>query len=124
MIKILFLFFLFFSFSNYAQCLSKVQLIFEDTDLIVMNNGEQYKISTIKPFYRVNDPSIPKYISAKNQVLRINRVLLLKNNEDYRRLVEWTERGYKYYEYRDVTNNIAATKKISVEIIKRKKLKN
>ncbi|MBG6129890.1 hypothetical protein IWQ47_000808 [Aquimarina sp. EL_43] len=122
MIKIILLLFLLFSFNNYAQCLSKVQLIFEDTSLIVMNNGEQYQISTIKPFYRVNDPSIPKYISAKNQVLRINRVLLLKNNQRFKRLVEWTEKGYKYYEYRDV-NNIAA-KKISISIIKEKRLKN
>lgn len=112
--KITLLFLLSLSVTNYAQCLSKVQLIFEDTNLAIMNNGEKYEVSSVKPFYRINDPSISRYISVKDKVLRVNRVLLLKKNKSTKRLVEWTKENHSYYEYRELDS--PSPKRVSVVI--------
>ncbi|WP_034237770.1 hypothetical protein [Aquimarina atlantica] len=103
--KLLLLVFLFISLHNYAQSLSKTRIIYEHKDQIVMNNGKQYKILVDKPFYSVSDTTIKKYKQyANHHLLRLNRVLILSNDEEYIQLIEWVKEEMKLYESRELSD--------------------
>ncbi|WP_106793726.1 hypothetical protein [Aquimarina sp. Aq78] len=103
--KLLLLVFLFISLQNYAQSLSKTRIIYEHKDQIVMNNGKRYKILVNKPFYSVSDTTIKKYKQyANHHLLRLNRVLILSNDEEYIELIEWVKEDMKLYESRELSD--------------------
>ncbi|MCK8520543.1 hypothetical protein M0D21_03125 [Aquimarina sp. D1M17] len=102
--KLLLFFFLMLWLQNYAQSLSKTSIIYEHKDQVVMNNGRQYQILVTKPFYEVNDTSIQKYLDKGEHVLMLNRVLVLKNDDEYKEVIEWVKEGLKFYVSRDIIN--------------------
>lgn len=96
--RILLIVFLSLTVNNYAQSLSKTNIIYERKDQIVLNNGKQYQILVDKPFYQVSDISIQKYKQVQNDLLRLNRVLILRNNDEYIELIEWVKEDLKLYQ--------------------------
>ncbi|WP_298539669.1 hypothetical protein [uncultured Aquimarina sp.] len=112
MVKILFLFFLLFSITNYGQCLSKIQVIYESAGLVVMNNGKEYQIVIQKPHNKVNDPSITKYNKIGDITLTFNRLILIKGNSELTELIEWKKDSHTYYETREILS-INLKKKIT-----------
>ncbi|WP_062055329.1 hypothetical protein [Aquimarina longa] len=99
--RLLFLLFLLVALNNYAQSLSKTQIIYERKDQIVLNNGKQYKIIDNKPFYLVSDTTIKAHKQFKDHLLRLNRVLILSNDDNYIKLIEWVKEDMKLYESRE-----------------------
>ena len=95
--KILLLIFLFLSIQGYTQSLSKLKILYERKDRIVMNDGKSYKILVNKPFYSVSDPTIPTYKQVADHVFRLNRVLILKNENTYIELIEWVKENMTIY---------------------------
>ncbi len=98
--RLLFLLFILSTISNYGQSLSKTSIIYESKGQIVMNNGKQYELIEEKPFYEVNDYTIKKHLQVNDDLLRLNRVLILKNDNKMVTLVEWLKEDFRYYEYR------------------------
>lgn len=102
--KLLLFFFLMLWLQNYAQSLSKTSIIYERKDQVVMNNGRQYQVLVTKPFYEINDTSIQKYLDKDEHVLMLNRVLVLKNDDEYKEVIEWVKESLKFYVSRDIIN--------------------
>lgn len=98
--RILLLVFLFITFANYAQSLSKTQILYERKDQIVMNDGRQYQVLVNKPFYAVSDAKIERYKQVADHVFRLNRVLILRNDDTYIELIEWVKENMKLYQTR------------------------
>ncbi len=101
---VLLIVFLCITINNYAQSLSKNNIIYERKDQIVLNNGKQYQILVEKPFYKVADTSIKKFVQVVNDLLRLNRVLILHNNDEYIELVEWIKGDIRLYQLRELAN--------------------
>jgi len=104
MIKSLLLIFILFSYANYGQCLSDIKIVFENEDVIVLNNGKEYKIAEQKPFNEVKDTSIKKTNEVANLVLNFNRLILIKGNGELTKLIEWKLDNYTFYERRELLN--------------------
>ncbi|GGX26930.1 hypothetical protein [Aquimarina muelleri] len=102
--KLLPLLFLFFSLQNYAQTLSKTRILYERKNKIVMNDGKHYEIIVNKPFYSVSDSTIQKHKQITDHVFRLNRVLILKNENTYIELIEWVKENMKIYQSRKPIN--------------------
>ncbi|WP_282078989.1 hypothetical protein [Aquimarina algiphila] len=102
--RILFIVFLCITVNNYAQSISKTNIIYERKDQIVLNNGKQYQILVDKPFYQVTDTNIQKYKQVVNDLLRLNRVLILRNNDEYVELVEWVKEDIKLYQSKELVD--------------------
>jgi len=102
MVKNLLLIFLLFSTTNYGQCLSKIQMIYESADLVVMNNGKEYKIVLQRPYEKVDDPTITTYNKIGDNKLKFNRLLMIRGNNKLIELLEWKKGNYTYYESREI----------------------
>ncbi len=89
--KIILLILLFTIMNGHAQSLSKTSIIYERKNQVVLNNGKQYEILANKPFYEVSDSTIQLYKEANGHVLRLNRVLILKNEQENIELIEWVK---------------------------------
>ena len=100
--KFLLSLFIIFSITSYGQSLSKTHVIYESKDQIVLNNGLQYKILVDKPFFEVTDPTVEKNIQVVEHTLRLNRVLILQSDNEYKELIEWTKGNMKFYESREL----------------------
>ncbi|TPN89093.1 hypothetical protein [Aquimarina algicola] len=96
-----------------AQSASRTHVIYESKDQIVINNGESYQIVDQKPFFEVHDATIRQYKNFKNYTLRLNRVVIVKNqkNDLQKQLVEWQQDNFKYYELRDIATSDSEKKK-------------
>ncbi|WP_109300677.1 hypothetical protein [Aquimarina sp. AU474] len=101
--RILLLVFLCISANNYAQSLSKTKVIYERKDQIVLNNGLQYQILAEKPFYEISDSSIKKHLTIADHVLMLNRILVIRRDNEYKELIEWVEKDTRFYDSRDIT---------------------
>ncbi|WP_299253339.1 hypothetical protein [uncultured Aquimarina sp.] len=99
--SILFSFFLMFTIFGYGQALSKTKIIFESKKVVVMNNGKEYKILKETPLYAVTDTSIPLRYIIKNKTLILNRVLLVKEADEKKELIEWIKGKMTFYELRE-----------------------
>ncbi len=102
--KILPIIFLFLSLQSYSQSLSKLKILYERKDKIVMNNGKNYEILVNKPFYSVSDSSIPRHKQVADHVFRLNRVLILRNEDTYIELIEWVKENMTIYQSRKPVN--------------------
>ncbi len=100
--RILLSFFLFTSLTIFGQSLSKTHIIYESKDQIIMNNGKQYQILAETNFYDTADSSIKQHIKVLGHVLFLNRVLILKSDEEFIKIVEWSEDDVTFYEYPEV----------------------
>ncbi|WP_298539671.1 hypothetical protein [uncultured Aquimarina sp.] len=98
--SILFSFFLILAISGYGQALSKTNIIFESKKAVVMNDGKEYKILKETPLYAVTDTSIPLRYNFEDKTLILNRVLLVKENEEKKELIEWIKGKMTFYELR------------------------
>ncbi|MEW7278471.1 hypothetical protein ABW636_07735 [Aquimarina sp. 2201CG1-2-11] len=89
-----------------AQSLSKTHIIYERKDQVVLNDGKQYQIVLNQPFYEVSDNTIAPYKESNGHVLRLNRVLRLKDKDGiYIELIEWVkEEHIKLYLLRGIGN--------------------
>lgn len=90
------------SICNYAQSLSKTHIIYESKDQIIMNNGKQYQILAKTDFYEVSDSSAKQHIEVLDYTLSLSRILVLKSNDEFIKLVEWSDEDVKFYEYPEV----------------------
>jgi len=104
MIKFLLYFFILFSYIGYGQCLSDIKIVFENENVIVLNNGKEYKISEQKTFNEVKDPSIKKTNEVDTVVLKFNRLILIKGNGELTKILEWKQDNFTYYERRELLN--------------------
>ncbi len=103
--KCLFLLFLLFSTIQYGQSVSKIHIIYEYKDQIIMDNGKQFQILRETLFYEVSDTTIDKFIQIGDHVLSLNRILTIKSdNDEYLELIEWSTDDMKFYEYREIGN--------------------
>ncbi|GAA4274225.1 hypothetical protein GCM10022258_35210 [Aquimarina gracilis] len=82
-----------------GQSLSKTHIIYESKDQIIMNNGKQYQILAETHFDKNSDSSISQQKEMLGHVLSLNRILVLKNDEESIKLVEWSNDNIKFYEY-------------------------
>ncbi|WP_108867334.1 hypothetical protein [Aquimarina aquimarini] len=115
--KILLLIFIFTTLSSYTQSLSKTRIIYERKDQIVMNNGKQYKILVNKPFYLVSDTSIKKHKQFTDHVLRLNRVLIIQSDNEYKQLIEWVKEDMTLYESRELSDIYLKENNLSDSIV-------
>ncbi len=102
MTKYLFLIFTLFSIAQYGQSLSKTSIIYEFEDQVIMNNGKHYQTLVEKPFFEISDTTIQRYIQLEDHVLRLNRVLVLKNESEYTELIEWVKDDFRFYKSRAI----------------------
>ena len=86
------------------EVVSKTHIIYERKDQVVLNDGKQYQIVLNQPFYEVSDNTIAPYKESNGHVLRLNRILRLKDKDGvYIELIEWVkEEHIKLYLLRDV----------------------
>ncbi|RZS90643.1 hypothetical protein [Aquimarina brevivitae] len=87
---------------SYSQILSEDKVLYEHKNQIVLQDGRPYEILTNKPFYDINDPTIPQHKMLTDHVLRLNRVLVLRSEGKYAELIEYIKEDFKYYEVRDL----------------------
>ena len=102
--KLLLLIFLLISIQDYAQSLSKTSIIYERKNQVVMNNGKHYQILVDKPFYEIADNTIKRYIHVGDHTLMLNRVLVIRNDNEYNELIEWIKEDLRFYESREIIN--------------------
>ncbi len=102
--RVLLLVFLCISVSNYAQSLSKTSVLYERKDQIVLNDGLQYRILGEKPFYQITDSSIQKYLTVSDDVLMLNRILVIRRGNQFIELIEWIKEDLRFYDSRDIIN--------------------
>ncbi len=100
--SILFSFFLVIAISGYGQVLSKTNIIYESKKTVVMNNGKEYQIVKETPLYAVSDTTIPLRYKFRDNILILNRVLLVKEDNKSKELIEWTKGKMLFYELREV----------------------
>lgn len=103
-IKYLLYTFILFSYIANGQCLSDIKIVFENENVIVLNNGKEYKISEQKTFNLVQDPTIKKTNKVDNIVLKFNRLILIKGNGELTKILEWKKDTFTYYERRELLN--------------------
>ncbi|MBW1298155.1 hypothetical protein [Aquimarina litoralis] len=101
----LLLVFLALGISGYGQVLSKTNIIFESNKTIVMNNGKEYKILKETPLYAISDTTIPLRHKVKENTLILNRVLLIKEKDEQKELIEWIKGKMIFYELRSSKNS-------------------
>lgn len=90
-----------------SQSLSKLCIIYEHKDQIVLSNGKQYQIVLDKPFYEVTDKTIKPFKESNEHVLRLNRVLTLRNKLESLELIEWVKgNNITLYRSRKLTDHI------------------
>ena len=99
----LLLFLFFISLVSYAQTSSKAEILYKSKDIIVLNDGVKYKVVIERPYYYVNDAAVQQYKQVGEKVLQLNRVLILKNEKDHKRLIEWLDEGKKVYESSNIS---------------------
>ncbi|WP_147406224.1 hypothetical protein [Aquimarina sp. BL5] len=99
--SILFSFFLMLVISGYGQALSKTNIIFESKKIVVMNNGKEYKILKETPLYAITDTTIPLRYTFEDKTLILNRVLLVKEKNEKKELIEWVKGKMTFYELRE-----------------------
>ncbi len=118
--RIVFLIFLFAAINNYAQALSKTHIIFESKDQIIMNNGKQYQKLVEKPYYEISDETIQKHKQVVHHVLKLNRILILRSDNEYTQVVEWLKENMRFYEYIEMAdfnleqNNISDSRELPI----------
>ncbi|MDH7446540.1 hypothetical protein [Aquimarina sp. 2201CG14-23] len=66
-----------------------------------MNNGKKYKIVLKKLNTEVNDPNIIMYRKIGDNVLKLNRVLIIQGNNELTELIEYKKEAYTFYESRE-----------------------
>ena len=100
--SILFSFFLTIGISGYGQVLSKTNIIYESKKTVVMNNGKEYTILKTAPLYEAfTDTTIPLKYNFEDKVLILNRVLILKEEDKEKELIEWVQGKMTFYELRE-----------------------
>ncbi|WP_299436095.1 hypothetical protein [uncultured Aquimarina sp.] len=100
--SILFSFFLTIGISSYGQVLSKTNIIYESQKTVVMNNGKEYKILKEAPLYEAfTDTTIPLRYNFEDKVLILKRVLILKEKDNEKELIEWAQGKMTFYELRE-----------------------
>ncbi|MBP2831989.1 hypothetical protein J8281_07280 [Aquimarina sp. U1-2] len=90
---------------NFAQSLSKTHIIYESDDQVIMNNGKQYEILAATDVDKTLDtPTNQQHITVSNYTLSLNRILILKNNDELIKVVEWSNENAKFYEYPEIVD--------------------
>ncbi len=92
-------FLLFTSFTVFGQSLSKTHIIYESKNQIIMNDGKQYELVTQTRFEENVDKYVPQQRNILGHVLRLNRILEIKNDTKSMKLAEWSNEAVKFYEY-------------------------
>lgn len=87
--------------SGYGQVLSKTNIIFESNKSVVLNNGKEYKILKETPLYAISDTIIPLRYKVKETILILNRILLIKEKDEPKELIEYIKGKKFYYELRE-----------------------
>ncbi|MEW7291846.1 hypothetical protein [Aquimarina sp. 2304DJ70-9] len=119
--KYLLLIFTLFSIVQYGQSLSKTSILYESKDLVVMNNGKSYQILDEKPFFEISDTTIEKYIQIEDHLLRLNRIMMLRNENEYSELIEWLKDDFKFYksrviiDYDNKGNNVSDSNTLTID---------
>ncbi|MDY8136261.1 hypothetical protein [Aquimarina sp. 2201CG5-10] len=110
--KITLLVLILFSIKQYGQCLSKVQIIYEYKDIIVLNNGKQYQVTGQIPFYEIKDTSILRFRKVDGNIMSLNRILKIQNDKDkeYRELIEWTKDKVTFYQFKQSKSSVKSPK--------------
>ncbi len=106
--SILFSFFLLLTVSGYSQVLSKINIIYEYRDTLVMNDGTKYKIIEKTPLYAVTDTTIQLKYTVNDKTLILNRVLLVEEKEKEKNqmeLIEWVKGKMVFYQLRESKNS-------------------
>ncbi len=98
---------------HYAQSLSKTSIIFEAKQQVVLNNGKPYQILIEKPFYEISDTTIQRHKQVGDNLLRLNRVLILKNENEHIKLIEWLKEGIRFYQSKEIIDYDFEIKKFS-----------
>jgi len=101
--KAIFIFFLSSMIYNtsVAQSLSQTRIVYESQDEIVMNNGDQYDILATTDFQKDAEKPAKSGLQIFDHTLTLNRVLVIKNNQNFKKLVEWSKGTVRFYEYRE-----------------------
>ncbi|GAA4278911.1 hypothetical protein [Aquimarina mytili] len=100
--KYLLIVFILFSAPHYGQSLSKTSIIYEAKQQVVMNNGKSYQILIEKPFYEIADTTIQRHKQIGDDLLRLNRILILKNNNEHIKLIEWSKERIRFYQSKEI----------------------
>ena len=87
---------------TYGQVLSETSIIFESKKSIILNNGSEYKLVKETPLESaVLDFTIPITHVEAEKTLVLNRVLLIKKEEQEQELIEWITGPMKFYKLRN-----------------------
>jgi len=89
---------------SFGQTLSKTSILYENKNQIVLNNGKNYEKLIETPFYEVKDKSIKNYIEIEDHLFRLNRVFVLKTNNENIQLIEWVKEKMSFYKYHVLTD--------------------
>jgi len=89
----------------YGQVLSETSIIFESKKSIILNNGSEYTLIKETPLESVMDLTIPIMHLEEERTLVLNRVLLIKKEEQEQELIEWITRIIKFYKLRNSEKN-------------------
>lgn len=102
---------------SYGQCLSPDKIVFENDKQISLNNGMLYEKIAEK---NINTLSQSQSIALVKEVgdikLRLNRILVVKNANAFKEVLEYTSGIYTFYDYKDI-KNVKSKKKISVVVL-------
>ncbi|WP_378187967.1 hypothetical protein ACE939_06080 [Aquimarina sp. W85] len=111
--KLLLLTLLLLPITNFAQCLSETQVIYQYKDQLILNDGLTYKVLDEKQFYQVSDPSIAQHQEVGDLVLRLNRVLIIWSDElgKKKQLIEWVRPSQTYYVCTDIKEDFTVADK-------------
>lgn len=86
----------------HGQVVSETNIIFESKKSIILNNGSEYELIKETPLEAIMDVTIPITHSIEEKTFVLNRVLLIKNEEDEKKeLIEWITGTSKFYKLRD-----------------------
>ncbi|MFC5045360.1 hypothetical protein ACFSTE_17625 [Aquimarina hainanensis] len=112
--KILLVLILFSTLSHYGQTLSETHIIYGYKNIIIMDNGQKFTIVNETPFYEVHDNSIPQLYELQDHVLRLNRVIVMRDDEGtYKKLIEWVKHQMTFYELRKIDSSLYKENKIT-----------
>lgn len=92
--------------SGYGQTLSKIKILYESKDVVVLNSGQKYQIIKETPLYAITDVTIPIKYELDGKTLVLNRVLLVKSRKEKenKKLIEWIKGKLIFYELRSTSS--------------------
>ena len=101
---------------SYGQCLSENNIVFENDRLVNLNNGAQFeKIAEKDANSLTSTSSVNKYKEIGDIKLILNRVIILKNANGYKEMIEYVNGIFSFYEYKDF-ENLKSKKEISLVV--------